>query len=402
MPETGKIISGVDVLNGAIREVTGQPDPSSVIKAVKRAARRICGAQGITFALRENDQCYFVDEESIAPMWKGKRIPLKDCISGWSILNEENVIIEDIHNDPRITGADLEPAFVRSLAIIPVGASQPVAAIGCYWSALYLPTKQELSLLESLANITALKFENLQGDKDLGELVIARTRELEKANRELESFSYSVSHDLRAPLRGIHGFMNILLEEHGESLSAEAKKMAARVMDNARQMSQLIEGLLEFFKMGTKEVTRTRVPMKEVVSEICYGLNEFEKVRQITFSINDLPDIMADLILVRQVWINLISNAIKYSGKKDNALIEIGSTLKKNETVYFVKDNGEGFDMEYREHLFKVFKRLHSQREFEGTGIGLAIVEKIVTRHGGRVWAEATPGVGATFYFTLA
>jgi light-regulated signal transduction histidine kinase (bacteriophytochrome) len=258
-----------------------------------------------------------------------------------------------------------------------------------------------VKLLESLASVTALKFENLQGDIELNETLMDRTRELEKVNRELESFSYSVSHDLRAPLRGIHGFMNILLEDHGDSISEEGKRMASRVMDNAQQMSQLIEGLLEFFKMGTKEITRTRVPMKEIVTEICHGLNEFEKARSITFNITDLPDVMADLILLRQVWINLISNAIKYSGKKETSVIEIGSFNVNNETVYFVKDNGAGFDMENREHLFKVFKRLHSQREFEGTGIGLAIVEKIITKHGGRVWAEASPGVGATFYFTL-
>ena len=401
MPETGKLISGTDVLAGAIAEIVTQSDPDAVMKIVKRAARRISRAQGVTLAFRQDNECYFAGEEAIAPLFKGMLLPLTGCINGWSILHNETVIVSDILQDDRIPQDQFSSSFVRSLAVFPVGTSAPFAAIGCYWSDVHEPSQEVVRLLESLAGVTALKFDNLQGDRELGETVIARTLELEKVNRELESFSYSVSHDLRAPLRGIHGFMNILLEDYGHSISEEGKKIASRVMDNAQQMSQLIEGLLEFFKMGTKEVTRTRVPMQEVVKEICQGLSEFEKVREITFNINELPDVMADLILVRQVWINLISNAIKYSGKKELSLIEIGSFKSNNETVYFVKDNGAGFDMENREHLFKVFKRLHSQREFEGTGIGLAIVEKIITKHGGRVWAESSPGIGATFYFTL-
>jgi PAS domain S-box-containing protein len=227
--------------------------------------------------------------------------------------------------------------------------------------------------------------------------------QLKSANKELESFSYSVSHDLRAPLRGIHGFAQILMEDYGNQLDTEASRLLNNVMNNAQKMGQLIDDLLSFSRLGRKELVMMDLSMQHMATNICNdlksGLNG--NAHKLEFKINELQPAEADSVAIKQVWVNLISNAVKYSGLKEKSLVEIGSELKEDETVYYVKDNGVGFDMRYSDKLFGVFQRLHSDKEFEGTGVGLAIVHRIISRHGGRVWAEGRKNEGATFYFSL-
>jgi PAS domain S-box-containing protein len=221
--------------------------------------------------------------------------------------------------------------------------------------------------------------------------------QLEGANKELESFSYSVSHDLRAPLRSVVGYSGMLKEDYAAQLDDEAKRMLGVIERNALKMNSLIDDLLEFSRTGRKEVGKVDVDMRELADDVIKEIAN-EKVK---FQLGELPHIMADRTLITQVWTNLISNAVKYSGKKDNPLVEIGSSNKDGQVIFFVKDNGAGFGMEYADKLFGVFQRLHKAEEFEGTGIGLAIVHRVVTRHGGRVWAEGKLDEGATFYFSL-
>ncbi len=221
------------------------------------------------------------------------------------------------------------------------------------------------------------------------------------ANRELEAFSYSVSHDLRAPLRAIDGFSRILLEENHASLSAEALHYLALVRENAQQMGALIDDLLSFSRLSRQSLKRERVRMSALAHEARCGLEGELGGRRIELVVSDLPQAYGDPVLLRQVFVNLLSNAIKFTSKKDPARIDIGSLEQDGHPVYFVRDNGEGFDMRYIDKLFGVFQRLHRSEEFPGTGVGLAIVQRIILRHGGRVWAEARVGEGATFYFTL-
>jgi PAS domain S-box-containing protein len=221
--------------------------------------------------------------------------------------------------------------------------------------------------------------------------------QLEGANKELESFSYSVSHDLRSPLRSVVGYAGMLREDYAGKLDQEANRMLTVIERNALKMNSLIDDLLEFSRTGRKEVGKVDVDMRDLVDEVIKDLNS-EKVN---FRIGALPHIMADRTLITQVWTNLISNAVKYSGKKDTPIVEIDSFNKDGHVVFFVKDNGAGFGMEYADKLFGVFQRLHKAEDFEGTGIGLAIVHRVVTRHGGRVWAEGEVAKGATFYFSL-
>ena len=224
--------------------------------------------------------------------------------------------------------------------------------------------------------------------------------QLETTNKELESFSYSISHDLRAPLRALNGYSRMIEEDYASVLDDEAKRLLGNIQYNAQKMGTLIDDLLAFSRLGRKEVRKSKINTAKLVKNVLKEISipaEYNAV----IKINSLPPADADYTLLHQVWINLISNAIKYSSKKEKPEVQIGSTETENEIIFFVKDNGAGFDMKYADKLFGIFQRLHNPTEFEGTGIGLAIVQRIITKHGGRIWAEAKINIGATFYFTL-
>jgi two-component system sensor histidine kinase/response regulator len=223
---------------------------------------------------------------------------------------------------------------------------------------------------------------------------------LEYINKELESFSYSISHDLRAPLRAIIGYSNMIEEDFGEIVGADGKRLVSVVQHNANKMNKLIDGLLQFSKSGKMEVSKSEIDMEGLVHHVIHDVCDSTQ-RQVKIIVNQLYPVRADNMLITQVWVNLISNAIKYSSAKENPQIEIGATKDEHSIIYFVKDNGAGFSMDYADKLFGVFQRLHSAEQFEGTGVGLAIVQRIINRHGGRVWAEAQVNKGATFYFSL-
>lgn len=227
-----------------------------------------------------------------------------------------------------------------------------------------------------------------------------KNEELEYVNKELESFSYSVSHDLRAPLRALDGYSNILKEDYSKVLDDEGKRLLGSIQYNAKKMGALVDDLLSFSRLGKKEIQKSKTNMHETVESV---LNEIRgsMPHKAAIKINTLLSANADHFLLQQVWVNLISNAIKYSKKNENPHVEIGSAKSESEITYYIKDNGAGFSMDYVDKLFGVFQRLHSEKEFEGTGIGLAIVQRIIVKHGGRVWAEAKLNEGATFYFTL-
>lgn len=235
----------------------------------------------------------------------------------------------------------------------------------------------------------------------LEQRVRERTAELQIANRELESFSYSVSHDLRAPLRAIHGFARILTDEYREQLDDQGRRVLDVVSSEAQRMGQLIDDLLNFCRLGKCALQPTRVDMEQMAREVYCELRQGASDREVGLSLRRLPAAAADPILIRQVWVNLLDNAFKYTRDEACPQIEIGGSTVDGEGIYYVRDNGIGFDMKYTEKLFKVFQRLHGPDEFEGNGVGLALVLRIVQLHNGRVWVEAEPGRGATFYFAL-
>jgi len=228
--------------------------------------------------------------------------------------------------------------------------------------------------------------------------------ELAALNKELEAFSYSVSHDLRAPLRVVDGYANLIEEDHGTQLDANARRLLKVLRASAQQMAQMIEDLLAFSRLGRKRPTTQRVPLVDLVNHVISDQRMAHADRSVEFTVGDLGAANADPALLRQALANLIGNAVKYTRGRYPARVEIGTRAADSPdgaTVYYVKDNGAGFDMRNSHRLFGVFQRFHSQQEFEGTGIGLAIVERIIARHGGRIWAESRPDEGAVFYFTL-
>ena len=224
---------------------------------------------------------------------------------------------------------------------------------------------------------------------------------LEAANKELDAFSYSVAHDLRAPLRAIDGFSRILLEEHAPTLAPEAQHHLNVVRRNSQRMGLLIDDLLAFSRLSRQPLNRQPVRPADLARQCVDELRAEQQGRRVEIAIGNLPACQADPVLLKQVWINLLANALKYTRKQEVAVIEVGSREQASACVYFVKDNGVGFDMQYADKLFGVFQRLHRPEDYEGTGVGLAIVQRIIHRHGGRVWAEAAVNQGATFYFTF-
>jgi signal transduction histidine kinase len=238
-------------------------------------------------------------------------------------------------------------------------------------------------------------------NSDLEQRIYDRTAQLEIVNLELEAFSHSVSHDLRAPLRHINGFAEILKEEFYDQIPEKAKNYLNTISDSAKKMNILIDDLLNLSRINRIELKKTKLKMNQVIDDALNEVRPFINNRKVTFDISPLPEVNGDYNLLRLVWVNLLDNAIKYTRTKKNAVIKITYKLEKKEFIFCISDNGVGFDMTYSQKLFGVFQRLHSEEEFEGTGIGLSNVRRIISRHSGRTWAEAKINKGAAFYFSL-
>ena len=261
---------------------------------------------------------------------------------------------------------------------------------------------RNLELEDALRKLQNAHAEIVQLNETLEARVVDRTAALAAANKELESFSFSISHDLRAPLRQINGFAAMLQDAAGAQLDGEGLRMLAQITGAAQRMDELIRALLEFSRSGRAELVMAAVPLGRLLDETLTILAADLKGRDIEWRRAELPRVWGDAMLLRQVLVNLVSNAIKYTGKTARAVIEIGTGAgAAGEALIFVRDNGVGFDPRYASRLFGVFQRLHRAEDFEGTGIGLANAQRIVSRHGGRIWAESAPGEGATFYVAL-
>jgi signal transduction histidine kinase len=404
---------GTDVLDqlraterlvAAVQELSLARDLAGVMRVVRRVARELCGADGATFVLRDNGKCFYADEDAIEPLWKGRRFPMETCISGWAMLHREAVTIEDIYVDPRIPIDAYRPTFVKSLAMVPIRTSAPIGAIGNYWGTRHRPTPGEVKLLQALADSTSVAMENVQLISELETRVRERTAELEAANKELEAFSYAVSHDLRAPLRSIDGFGVALEEDLADRLDDTTRGHLARIRASTSRMNALIQDMLELARASRGEMQRDTVDLSAAAKIVVRDLAAQAPGRQVDLVIPDGITARGDASLLRAVLENLLGNAFKFTARAASPRIELGVTEDRasGERVYFVRDNGAGFDMQYANKLFTPFQRLHSAADYPGTGVGLATVQRIVRRHGGRVWAESRVGEGTTFSFTLA
>ncbi|MGA3114717.1 MAG: ATP-binding protein [Syntrophobacteraceae bacterium] len=395
----------------------------AIMEIVRHAARELTGADGATFVLRDGDLCHYAQEDAISPLWKGQRFPMSACISGWAMLNRQAAVIGDIYADERIPTDAYRPTFVKSLVMVPIRSASPIGAIGTYWARKCQPPKEVVKVLQALADTTSVAMENLQLYQDLERRVGERTAELESSNeklriantklqmaneelgflnKELETFTGAVSHDLRAPVRRIATFSEMLGVRCDENLDEKSKDYVQRIRLSADRISELIEDLLVLSRATLAPVKRDMVDMSGLAREIVQDLRSGDTERRAEFIIADGISANGDRGLLRTALENLLGNAFKYSSKRVDALIEFGAMQEQDgRRVYFVKDNGAGFNMEEAEKLFTPFQRLHAAADFPGTGVGLATVQRIIRKHGGRIWAEAAVDSGATFHFSL-
>jgi len=316
-----------------------------------------------------------------------------------AIETRQPVFIDDAYTDERVNRDYMKKWEIRSEAVIPLfDGDQTVGVIFLnYHDHIFTFQEHHKDFAHKLASTVSLALQNASLLRELK----GRTAQLEESNKELESFSYTVSHDLRAPLRAIDGFSRMIVKKHGDTLDEDAVRKFNVIRDSVRTMGQLIEDLLAFSRLSRKDIARTRLDMNSLVEETWKEMKEAHPARSLHLTVHNLDGAYGDRSLIKQVYVNLIENAVKFTRDRADARIEAGCYSNRNEIVYYVGDNGIGFDMSYHDKLFEVFQRLHHAEEYEGTGVGLAIVQRIVHRHGGRVWAKGKEGEGATFYFAL-
>ncbi|WP_046112611.1 sensor histidine kinase [Aquincola tertiaricarbonis] len=386
-----------------VKQLSMARSVEAVVQVVRRGARQLTGADGATFVLREGELCHYVDEDAIGPLWKGRRFGMDSCISGWVMRQGRAAVVPDVRLDERIPQDAYAPTFVRSLVMVPIRAEAPIGAIGNYWSVEHAATDDQVALLQALADSTSLALENVALLQGLEQRVQQRTGELREANRELEAFSYSLSHDLRAPLRAVQGYADLLLMDHEPPLHGQTEQFVRHIALAARRMDTLIDDMLTLAKVQRSDLRLQPVRIGALVREMLATLQQREPQRQVRLEIDDTLVAQADLPLLRLALDNLVANAWKFSSRQPDAVIGFSAAPAANGgTEFCLWDNGAGFDMAQAGQLFEPFRRLHKASDFPGTGIGLAIVHRVVQRHGGRIHAQAAPGQGARFHFTLA
>ncbi|MBS1853548.1 MAG: GAF domain-containing protein [Acidobacteria bacterium] len=389
-------------LVSAVQELSLARSLDTIKSVVRHAARELTGSDGATFVLREGENCYYADEEAIAPLWKGQRFPMTACISGWCMLHREAATIPDVYADPRIPADVYRKTFVKSLVMVPIRSSKPIGAIGNYWADSHTATADEVELIQALADTTAVAIDNVQLYSELESRVQLRTRQLELANQELEAFSYTVSHDLRGPLTQIRGYAELVDIAPGIAPSEKQVEYVGRIRSTTQRMAVLIDDLIRLTKVTRTELKIEKLDLSAMARGILTRLRGVEPARKVDLRIEDGLLVQGDRGLLQLALENLLSNAWKYSSKQEESRIEFGSTTQPDGSpAFLVRDNGVGFEMQLASKLFVPFQRLHAEAEFHGHGIGLATVQRIIQRHGGSIWVESAKGKGTTFYFTV-
>lgn len=394
--ETDWYASAMERLVGVVQDLSQARNIEAIQDIVRHAARSLTGADGATFVLRDGDKCYYADEDAVSPLWKGQRFPMRSCISGWAMMNRQSVIIEDIYTDPRIPIDAYRPTFVKSLAMVPIRSAAPVGAIGNYWATRYRPSAQEIAVLKALADTTSVALENASLYSELQRKI----GDLQASNYEMGRFVWVASHDLQEPLRNVITQVELLERRAKSALDERARGHASAAVQAASRLQTLVNDLLVHAASG-KETDFVETSLDDALSEAVQDLNTAIIETGARIKASALPRVNGDSVMLRRVFQNLISNALKFREADSPPMIDISAEQSGNDWIVSVGDDGLGVAPEYRERIFGLFQRIHARDEYPGSGIGLATCKKIVELHGGRIWVEAAPGGGSIFRFTI-
>lgn len=378
--------------------LAGASTMETISAIITRAVRNLLGADGATFVLRDEDKCYYFDEDAISPLWKGKRFPVTACVSGLAMTQSETIVIQDIYADPRVPHDAYRPTFVKSMCMVPVRERDPIAAIGAYWARPFKPSPDQLRVLQVLANSAAFTIEN----HELKELVRKRNsqkEQFESRQTGLEAAFYTLAHDLRTPLAAITLFAENIRDFAGSALPEKADRCVGSIVKSSLRMSENLGRMLTLYRATNRELSVQPVDLSEMVTSV---MTELHPSPVLNVKIQPGLQAQADPALLRLALENLLSNALKFTAKKENGEIEFGcSSRSAGESVFFIRDNGAGFDSAQAAKLFQPLVRLHTDNQFPGTGLGLASVARIIELHNGSVSAVGEKGKGATFSFSL-
>ncbi|MCB9073016.1 MAG: HAMP domain-containing histidine kinase [Bdellovibrionaceae bacterium] len=390
------------MLTRVVEELSHATDIPSITNIVTHAAREIASSEGATFVLRDNDnKCNYVSEDAISPLWKGKRFSVENSISGWCMNHNKVVTISDIYQDDRIHHDVYKPTFVKSLCMIPISTSAPVGAIGVYWSNEYTPTAEEIKFLQILANSSATSIENfLLKEKLLQESVWKRS--LTHRHQELEVQLHSLAHDMKSPLNTIMGLAELLQIQTKNNDNEKSRQYIESILKTGRRLDRQIDKILALYRLSNQSLEKKRIDLSELVTEILDLFKAQYPHRCVEFHVGKNLETFADPDLIRIAIENLISNAFKYSSRKNTTWICFDKCPDQQyHNTFYIEDHGVGFDPQKANELFKPLARLHDQRDFQGTGLGLASVARIIELHDGTVAAKSEPLKGSTFYFSL-
>lgn len=377
----------------------------SVMRIVRTAARRLTGADGATFVLRDNNMCYYADEDAIAPLWKGQRFPMDICISGWSMINRQPAIIEDIYQDSRIPVDAYRPTFVKSLVMVPVRSIDPIAAIGNYWAHKHVPTEEEISLLQSLADITAVNMENVYVYKELEQRVNERTQELvdslerEKKMSAVKSQMVSMaSHELKTPLSAILSSAFLLEQQIGVDNDGKKARHLTRIKTCVDRLTGMLNDFLavDQLEQGKAETFHEKFSLPEFIDGILEEITgTFKRGQKVRYVHTGETEIILDRKILHHILLNLLSNASKYSNEQQP--IDLRTIASGGHVTITVRDYGIGIPYEDQQRIFSDFFRASNAHSIQGTGLGLNIVKYYTELLGGTITFNSKPGEGTSF-----
>jgi signal transduction histidine kinase len=384
-----------------VRDLASARDLDDVAEVVRHAARELVAADGATFVLRDGEECFYVEEDAIEPLWRGQRFPLHACVSGWAMEHNVPVVIPDIYADDRVPHEAYRPTFVHSLTMTPVRAAAPIAAIGTYWAGRHESSPEEVELLQALADSTAVALENVRLLADLETRVERRTAELQATSEDLAAFAHLAAHDLKAPLATIASYAELARDVDGPHLSEQGAHALDVVERRATRMAELVDGVLAYSAGATTELAMERIDFGELVGDVLTDLEAVAVTAHASIEVGSLPVGYGAPVLLARVLQNLVTNAVRY-GDHESPRVVISGGRGEGTIWLTVSDNGPGVPEHEREQIFEMFVRGSAGVAAPGSGIGLALARRVVERHEGTL--VVGPGLddrGASFTMTL-